>query len=177
MASTTYAERLARARQELVARRLDALLIGPSADLSYLTGYTAPLLERLTMLVVPASGAARLVVPALEAPLALGQLDGTPVEVAAWKETEDPVALVRATLDSSAALDVTAAAGGRLAVGDRLWSTFLLRLQAAMPTASFTVASTVTRMLRMVKDAEELDALSRAAAASTATAPTPPGRW
>ncbi len=165
MASTTYAERLARARQELVARRLDALLIGPSADLSYLTGYTAPLLERLTMLVVPASGAARLVVPALEAPLALGQLDGTPVEVAAWKETEDPVALVRATLDSSAALDVTAAAGGRLAVGDRLWSTFLLRLQAAMPTASFTVASTVTRMLRMVKDAEELDALSRAAAA------------
>jgi Xaa-Pro aminopeptidase len=165
LTSTRYADRLARARQELVNRGIDALLIGPSADLVYLTGYSAPLLERLTLLVVPANGEPRLVVPQLEAPLALKQAGDVPLQVAAWQETEDPVALVRAALDASAALDVTGAAGGRLAVGDRLWSTFLLRLQAAMPTASFTVASTVTRTLRIVKDTDELDALSRAAEA------------
>src|SRR6266516_1447204 len=163
--STRYADRLARARQELVARGIDALLLGPSADLVYLTGYSAPLLERMTLLVVPANGEPRLVVPALEAPLAEEQLDDVPLQVAAWQETENPVALVRAALDARAALDVTGAAGGRLAVGDRLWSTFLLRLQVALPTASFTVASTITRSLRMIKDTEELDALSRAAEA------------
>ena len=156
---TARAERLARARKELGERDLDALLLGPSADLRYLTGYQAPPLERMTLLVLPAAGDARLVVPALEAPLARDHLGGLDLEVAAWQETEDPVALVRATLDAAGA------AGGRLGVGDQLWSAFLLRLQAALPGAAFTAASTVTRILRMRKDAEELEALARVAAA------------
>ena len=152
-------DRLARARKELGERGVDALLLGPGADLSYLTGYQAPPLERLTLLVLPAAGDARLVVPALEAPLARDHLGGLDLEVVAWQETEDPVALVRATLAAAGA------AGGRLGVGDRLWSSFLLRLQAALPGAAFQVASTVTRQLRMRKDPEEVEALARAAAA------------
>jgi Xaa-Pro aminopeptidase len=62
------AERLARARKEQGERGVDALLLGPSADLAYLTGYHPPHLERMTLLVVPAAGDPRLVVPALEAP-------------------------------------------------------------------------------------------------------------
>jgi Xaa-Pro aminopeptidase len=152
-------DRLARARKELGERAVDALLLGPGADLFYLTGYQAPPLERLTLLVLPAAGDARLVVPALEAPLARDHLGGLDLEVTAWQETEDPVALVRATLAA------TGAATGRLGVGDRLWSSFLLRLQAALPDAAFQVASTVTRQLRMRKDPEEIQALARAAAA------------
>ena len=68
------AERLARARKEQAERGVDALLLGPSPDLAYLTGYHPPHLERLTMLVVPAAGDPRLVVPALEAPLAAPDL-------------------------------------------------------------------------------------------------------
>src|SRR4029450_5625851 len=64
------AERLARARKEQGDRGGDALLLGPSADLASLTGYHPPHLERLTMLVVPAAGDPRLVVPALGAALA-----------------------------------------------------------------------------------------------------------
>jgi Xaa-Pro aminopeptidase len=152
-------DRLARARKELAERGVDALLLGPGADLYYLTGYQAPPLERLTLLVLPATGDPRLVVPALEAPLARDHLGGLDLEVTAWQETEDPVALVRATLDAAGA------ATGRLGVGDRLWSSFLLRLQAALPGAAFQVASTVTRQLRMRKDPEEVEALARAAAA------------
>ena len=74
------AERVARARKEQAERGLDALLLGPSADLEYLTGYRPPALERLTMLVLPASGDARLVVPALEAPLAADHLGGLEVD-------------------------------------------------------------------------------------------------
>jgi Xaa-Pro aminopeptidase len=153
------AERLAGARKEQAERGVDALLLGPSADLEYLTGYRPPALERLTMLVLPASGDARLVVPALEAPLAADHLGGLEVEVAAWAETEDPVALV------TGALAAAGATRGRLAVGDRLWAAFLLRLQDALPGAGFGPASALTRQLRMRKDPEEVEALARAAAA------------
>jgi Xaa-Pro aminopeptidase len=153
------AERLARARKEQAERGVDALLLGPSPDLEYLTGYRPPALERLTLLVLPAAGEARLVVPALEAPLARDHLGELEIEVAAWQETEDPVALV------GDALAAVGAAGGRLGVGDRLWSGFLLRLQAALPEAGWSVASAVTRQLRMRKDAEEVEALARVAAA------------
>jgi Xaa-Pro aminopeptidase len=154
-----HAARLDRARDQLSERGVDALLVGPSADLVYLTGYQAPPLERLTLLVLPAKGDPRLVVPRLEAPLAREHLGDLEVEVAAWDETEDPVARVRATLVDAAAAD------GRLAVGDRLWSAFLLRLQDALPAARFTVASGVTRALRVVKDQAEVEALAAAAAA------------
>jgi Xaa-Pro aminopeptidase len=153
------AERLGRAAKELAERGVDALLLGPSADLAYLTGYRPPALERLTLLVLPASGDARLVVPALEAPLARDHLAGLDLEVTAWQETEDPVALVRAALDGAGS------SRGRLGVGDTLWSAFLLRLQAALPGAGFTAASTVTRHLRMRKDPDEVEALGRVAAA------------
>ena len=161
MSTSPRAERLARARKEMADRGVEAVLVGPSADFRYLTGYLPPGLERLTMLVVPAEGTPRLLVPALEAPLAsehLGDLD-LEVDLLAWEETDDPVALVRDALQSAGV------ARGRLAVGDQLWSAFLLRLQEALPGASFTVASTVTRSLRMVKDAAEIQALARVAAA------------
>ena len=154
-----HVERLTRAREQLAERGVDALLLGPSADLVHLTGYDALLTERLTLLVLPAKGEPRLVVPRLEAPLARGYLDDLDVEVAVWDETEDPFALVRDHLADAGAT------GGLLGVGDRLWSTFLLRLQAALPEAGFTVASTVTRALRMIKDAGEIEALAAAAAA------------
>src|SRR4029450_8872907 len=152
------AERLARARKEQGDRGVDALLLGASADLAYLAGYHPPHLERLTMLVVPAAGDPRLVVPALEAPLARGQLGDLEVEVADWPETDDPVRLVVDTLAAAGP------SGGRLAVGDQLWSAFLLRLQEALPAAGFTTASGVTRHLRMGKDPEEVGAPAPAAA-------------
>jgi Xaa-Pro aminopeptidase len=159
MTTSPSAERLARARKEMADRGVDAVLVGPSPDFRYLTGYLPPLLERLTMLVLPARGDAALVVPELEAPLATEHLGDLDLEVRVWREQDDPVGLVRG------ALEAAGAASGRLAVGDRLWSSFLLRLQAALPGAGFTLASTVTRPLRIVKDAAEVEALAAVAAA------------
>ena len=161
-ATAPVLQRLERAQRSLAEHGLDALLVGPSADFRYLLGYDAPALERLTLLVLPAEGTPRLVVPALEAPLArhhLGELAGGAVEVAAWEETADPVALVRERLEAAGA------AAGRLAVGDRLWSAFLLRLQAALPQAAWVPGSRVLRELRLVKDGAEVAALAAAGAA------------
>lgn len=163
MATRPTGARRARARALAAERGIDALLVGPSADFRYLTGYPPPGLERLTLLVLPTDGPARLVVPLLEAPLArehLGEPDGdADLELVAWQETDDPVERVREALEAAGAGD------GRLAVGDRLWSAFLLRLQAALPKAGWLPASTVTRTLRMVKDPAEIQALAAVAAA------------
>ena len=51
-----YANRLAGAQGGAGERGVTALLVGVGPDLRYLTGYEAMPLERLTMLVVPASG-------------------------------------------------------------------------------------------------------------------------
>lgn len=134
-----------------------ALLVGPGADLRYLTGYLALPLERLTLLVARADGRHTLVVPTLERARAEAAGLDERVALVDVGETDDPFAVVS---------DALGAAGlGRLAVGDRLWASFLLGLQAALPHASWLRASTITRELRMRKRPDELEALRRAGAA------------
>ena len=166
IAPTRYAERIRQAAGLTAAAGLDAVLIGVGADLRYLTGYPALALERLTMLVVPARGEALLIVPRLEvsAARACPAVGGGYLEVVTWDETEDAVALLVERL--GAALDLAAGGIERVAVSDRLWATFLLRLQAALPDAAFELASTITRQLRMAKDAEEVALLRLAAEAA-----------
>ena len=62
--------RLAEVSAAVADAGLDALLLTPGPDLRYVTGYDAHQLERLTCLVVPATGDPVLVVPRLEQPAA-----------------------------------------------------------------------------------------------------------
>ena len=151
--------RLDSARRAMRDADIGALLVGPSADLRYLVGYHALPLERLTLLVVPADGEPLLVVPELEAPRAVDSGAAELAPLAPWAETDDPIALVAGHLTATGATD------GRLAVQDRLWSSFTLRLQAALPDASWVPGSTVMRELRMVKSPAEVQALREAGAA------------
>ena len=103
-----YTERLERAIATAAGRGLDALLVGVGPDLDYLTGYRAMPLERLTMLVItPADGGLRLVVPRLEEPAARVGCRAE-VEIVTWEETDDPHGLV--------ARFVTSASGTSLAM-------------------------------------------------------------
>ena len=54
----------------------------------------------------------------------------------------------------------------RLAVSDRLWAMFLLRLQRALPARCSTLRSGVLRDLRIVKDEDEVELLRIAAHAA-----------
>ena len=115
-------------------------------------------LERLTMLVLPRAGDAKLVVPRLEAPRVEPQPDV--FEIVPWNETDDPIALVAAITGAPA----------RAAISDQTWARFVLDLQRAMPATAFSRASEVIGALRVVKDEAEIDALRRAAHAVDAVA-------
>ncbi|HEX5671564.1 MAG TPA: Xaa-Pro peptidase family protein, partial [Acidimicrobiia bacterium] len=144
-----YPERIARAQAEMVASRVDVLLLSLGADLLYLTGYEATPTERLTMLVLPVIGEATLVIPELEAP----RVAEGPFRLAAWKETQDPVAIIADLIPG-----VETAA-----LGDQTWSVFLLRLMEQLSATRFVSATTITRPLRAIKEAAEIGALREAA--------------
>ncbi len=148
----TFASRIQRVRARMSELGVDALLLSVGPDLPYLTGYEAMPLERLTMLVLPRTGDAQLVVPRLEAP----RVDRRPelFEIVSWEETDDPIALVAGMIRRSAR---------RVAIGDHTWARFVLDLQRAVPSCVFVRATDVVGPVRMVKDGDEIAALTRAA--------------
>lgn len=148
----SLAERLGRAQAALREQDVDVLLAGPSPDLRWLTGYDTHLAERLTLLVVPARGEPRIVVPELEAPRARAHGVEALAGLVTWGETDDPVALVA---------DLLGERPGAVAVQDRLWAMFVLRLQQAVDAAHWLEGGTVLGPLRAVKDADEVAALHR----------------
>lgn len=151
------AERLARVQEATARAGLGAVFLTPGPDLRYVTGYEAKQLERLTCLVVPATGDPFLVVPRLELPAAqVSPAGGLGVEMVAWDETDDPFALVAGRLPRDLA---------RVGVADRMWAMMALRLRDAMPGTEQRAAGQVLRELRMRKSAAEVAALREAGAA------------
>ncbi|WP_232668686.1 M24 family metallopeptidase [Pseudonocardia sp. TRM90224] len=153
------AERLRRAAEVAAASDVELLLITPGTDLRYLIGADGESHERLTCLLVPASGhlaPPALVVPRLEAPGYAGlPLDELGVEVVTWVDGEDPYLL---TSDL---------AGGptRVAVVDSMAAVHVFGLRDALPEATQHLAGPVLRELRMRKDEGEIAELRAAGAA------------
>lgn len=143
------------------ATGVDALVIGPGTALRYLTGYDAAVSERLTALVLPASGAPFLLVPELErtgAAQSPAVLSG--LELATWAESQDPTAIVAGRLAT-----IPAGSPRTVAVDDAMQARQVLRLAAAMPGARQVLAGTVLDPMRVVKQPGELDEIRAAGAA------------
>jgi Xaa-Pro aminopeptidase len=151
-----YGSRLERAAELLRAAHLDALLITPGPDLEYLIGSRAQSFERLTCLVVPASGETpSVVVPKLElAGLAGSAAEPLGLQIVDWVDGVNPYQTVKATLN----------AGARVAVADAMPALHLLPI-ADVLNALPVSATPVLRTVRMRKDASEIEALRRAGAA------------
>lgn len=148
-----YAERIKNAQQEMERQGIDVLLVGPSSDLVYLIGYDAHLSERLNLLIIRQEGTPDLVVPVLESFLATACEPN--VTLCRWEETESPSELAASLIGDTN--------GVALGVSDQLWSTFLLKLQKAMPDGDWTSGQPVLAHLRVTKDQSELDNLAEVA--------------
>ncbi|MGH8947736.1 MAG: M24 family metallopeptidase, partial [Acidimicrobiia bacterium] len=146
-----HAGRVARLQDQMTEQSIDVVLLSAGSDLPYFSGYEAVPLERLTVMVIPADGDCVLVVPKLEA----ARVEAGPFELVPWEETQDPIRMVARAAGPTR----------RAAIGDHTWSAFLVGLQVEMPNTSWTVASALTRALRMRKDQVEIESLRQAAGA------------
>jgi len=126
-----------------------AAFVSPGSDLAYLLGESHASWERLTLLVVRASGEGVLIVPALEREAWSG-VDG--VEVVAWRDGEDPHALA-----------MELAGGGAVVVSDDLSAAHLVRMRAAARGGLSFGLNESLRAMRSVKDASEVEQLRSAA--------------
>ncbi|MBA3363254.1 MAG: aminopeptidase P family protein [Actinobacteria bacterium] len=154
-----HLDRLARVAEVVASRELDALVVSPSPDLVYLTGYDPMPLPRPTLLVLRPDRDPAMLVPELERALAAASPVSEHLELVSWRDGSDP-------FEAAASLLVGAE---RIAVADRLWATHLLGLQRELPGAAFSPASPVLSRLRAVKDEHELGALRRAGRAADET--------
>jgi len=159
-----HAARLDAAREGLARQGAAVLLVGVGSDLRYLTGHVAHPMERLTMLVLPATGRAAIVVPRLESMAAAASPAGAAglVEIVPWDETDDAYAIVSDRI----AQGEDGARSGRLLVDAGLWAMHVLALQRALPGWSFGLATEVTLELRIVKQPDEIERLRAAAHAA-----------
>lgn len=155
MSATDFSSRISRVATSLANQNHDVLFVTPSADLKYLTGYSALPLERLTCLAIKASGEAVMIVPTLERPAAVAaQVESLGIELIDWNETEDPYKKLASALGTVQSP----------LVNNLMWVEKAFGLQGATG-ANVQLANSVLAEIRMVKSAAEIAALHEAGAA------------
>ena len=151
-----YAQRLRAAAVAAADAGLAGLVITPGYDLRYLIGSRAQTFERLTALVLPASGEPAIVVPRME--------------LASLKESAATNSVSRcgtgwmATTRTGGGRRARRCARPRAAVTDAMPALHLLPLAEVLGVVP-VLATDVLRRLRMIKDGAEIDALRKAGAA------------
>src|SRR6478736_6639809 len=154
---STLSDRLQRLAAQAMVSGADVILISPGPDLEYFIGHSVASHERLTCLVVPASGEPSLLVPTLER---LGWA-GTPVEsmaveISTWTDGVDPYRALADLLPADARV---------LAVDYHMPAVHALNAQSIVPGSELTLAGEAIAELRMRKSAAEVAALAAAGAA------------
>jgi Xaa-Pro aminopeptidase len=163
-----YATRLRAAAAAAADAGLAGLVITPGYDMRYLVGSRSQTFERLTALVLPATGEPTVVVPRLElASLKESAVTELGLAVRDWVDGDDPYGLVASAL-AEALGGAPSGQSGRLAVAtavtDAMPALHLLPLADVLGVVP-VLATDVLRRLRMIKDAAEIDALRKAGAA------------
>jgi Xaa-Pro aminopeptidase len=153
----TYLARIERAQAEMTSQGVDTLILGPGADLIYLTGFHAHVSERLNLLVLHQSGTPDFIAPLFEVPV-LGDDPSAVANLHTWSDGKDP---------SEIAARCIGKPNGPIAVGAVLASVFLIRLQQRVD-ATWIEGAPLLSQLRMLKDQAEIDALQAAASRTDA---------
>lgn len=150
-----YARRLKAAAASAAHAGLAGLIVTPGYDLRYLIGSRTQTFERLTALVIPATGDPVIVIPRLElASLRESAAGDLGLMVQDWVDGQNPGDLVALALGGHA----------RVAVTDSMPALHLLPLAERLGAVP-VLGTEIMAGLRMIKDPAEIDALRTAGAA------------
>ncbi|NTW08356.1 MAG: aminopeptidase P family protein [Anaerolineaceae bacterium] len=148
--------RLENLQKILADAKLDALALNPGASLFYLTGFHFHLMERPTVLIIPASGTPSLVLPALE----MLKVEQMPIRVESIPFGDNP-GLWPQSFEKAAAL----LGSGKKVIGIEptcLRALEMGYLQQAFKGSEFRDASAQLSQSRACKDAGEISHIRKA---------------
>jgi len=157
--------RIGRARQLMVANKIDAIILSNNATSSvYFANIRFGGSERFWALVIPAKAKPFVVCPAFEEDRARELLGAGPfskdAEILTWQEDESPFALtVKGLKDRGIAT-------GTVGLDENMKFIFADSLAKAGPGLHFVSALPVTAGCRMIKDQHELDCIALACRAT-----------
>lgn len=154
-----YGMRIAAIQKQMMAQQVSHLILGPSANLFYLTGLSPMPDERLQLLVIPAQGEPALVLPELYRTMV--EEAGGGWTLYTWGDGQPP----------EQALQKLLAGVTKAAVDEQLWAMHLLQLLPFLQSAQLVEASQVVGEVRMHKDSQELQLLKKAAELADAVVP------
>jgi len=132
----------------------DLLILSPSFDMYYFSGFRDEAGERMLLLLIPADGSPIFIAPQLYEEHI--KRDSFVQNVRIWKDSADPTELLSNTLRQLRLRNL------RILVDDDMRAVFLLSLKSILPHCEFTPASTVISCLRIRKSMEEIERLERA---------------
>lgn len=156
-AVSIFADRLRRLAEQAVRSGADVILIAPGPDLEYFIGHSIGSHERLTCLVVPATGPVSLLVPTLERPGWAGSpVESLDVAISTWTDGQDPYAALAPLLPADVKV---------IAVDYHMPAVHALNTRGIAAGSELTLAGEAIAELRMRKEPAEVDALAAAGAA------------
>src|SRR5213083_1449696 len=152
-----FAQRIQRAQGELGTRKLYLLVVEPSTNFQYFTGYNPGRSERLILLMVPASGAPIIVCPSFE----VERIKRNTVisDARGWEEQENPWNLVAKAVGPSGVVGIEPTTSYQS----------YRRLSRTLPRWRFEDGALVTERLRIIKSPEEIALIRQAIAATEAS--------
>jgi Xaa-Pro dipeptidase len=158
-----FSQRISRAQDELKSRKLDLLVIEPSTNFQYFTGYNPGRSERLILLMIPASGTPAIVCPSFEVErikrnTVIGDARG-------WEEQEDPWLLVAKAAQQMKPRE----RAGEVAVEPTTSYQSYVRLTTKVRGWIPRDGTAVTERLRIIKSPEEIALIRQAIAATEAS--------
>jgi len=155
ISSAERLERIAKARRLMQQSGIGAIIVESGPSLDYFTGVQWWRSERLTAVVIPASGDPIIVTPFFERPSVAESLS-IPAEIRTWNEDEEPLTLVADFLKERGV------AGTPVGFEETDRFFILDRLRQQLPALRDVTANPVVRGCRMIKSAQELQLMQAA---------------
>src|SRR5712664_1439098 len=160
---TVFSQRISRAQDELKSRKHDLLVVEPSTNFQYFTGYNPGRSERVILLMIPASGTPAIVCPSFE----VERIKRNTVisDARGWEEQEDPWLLVA----KAAQQMKPPGRSGEVAVEPTTSYQSYVRLTTKVRGWIPRDGNAVTERLRIIKSPEEIALIRQAIAATEAS--------
>lgn len=151
----SYQERVVTCQDRLTDADADGIVLFPSVDMNYLSGFTDEPMERHLFLFVGHDDDPIFVAPEMYDEQIHD--DSWITDIRTWDDSDNPLNHVNRVADE------LGLKGSHILVDDRMWAQFTHDLRTTLPNTTFGLTSEVLSSLRIRKDDTELDVLRAAA--------------